>query len=151
MNKPKAIGTRGESAVVKACRTRGFPGAERVALHGSYDQGDVRLTTGLTAGILLEIKSGQAARTASDNQIIAWLEETEVERVNAGAAYGFLVTARAGVGPANAHKWWTHIPVGTFLDILDAPQIIGPGPGVIRMTLDTLLGILTATGWGDPQ
>lgn len=78
----------------------GFPYAERRALHGSTDLGDI---TG-TPGLVWEVKSGEAAMCASDNQIIAWLVETERERLNAKKAeFGTLVVQRRRQHPRN---WW---------------------------------------------
>jgi hypothetical protein len=112
MSKSRAIGTSAESAVVKVARASGFPFAERRALAGSEDQGDVRLDP--RGRVVLEVKAGKAAETASDAQVEAWLVETERERVAAGAWYGFLILKRAGKGPRNADRWWA---VGRLDDI----------------------------------
>jgi len=95
----KDIGTRGESQTVKFLIESGFPFAERRALHGSTDLGDI---TG-TPGIVWEVKAGAAAMDASDNQVIAWLVETETERVNAKADLGILVVQRRRKNP---RYWW---------------------------------------------
>lgn len=151
MNKPKAIGTAAESAVVKAARRLGFPHAERVVLHGNLDQGDVRLTPGLTAGVVVEVKGGNAARDASDLQILSWLDETETERINARADVAFLVTQRRGVGPARAELWWAHMHVGRLLVLRGAIRTVIPADdAVVRMTLAAALAQLRATGYGDP-
>ncbi len=97
--RPKDIGTSGETAVVKFLQSSGFPYAERRALHGSLDLGDI---TG-TPGLVWEVKAGEAAMTASDNQIIAWLQETETERLNAGAGMATLVVQRRRKNPRD---WW---------------------------------------------
>ena len=59
--RPKDIGTAAETAVVRFLRDNGFPLAERRALHGSTDRGDI---TG-TPGLVWEVKGGDAAKTAS--------------------------------------------------------------------------------------
>ena len=41
MSKAKAKGTAAETALVKYLRDHGFPGAERRAMTGEFDQGDV--------------------------------------------------------------------------------------------------------------
>ena len=85
---------------MKFLEEHGFPFAERRALHGSTDLGDI---TG-TPGLVWEVKAGEAAMTASDNQIIAWLVETEKERCNAKKAeFGTLVVQRRRQNPRN---WW---------------------------------------------
>jgi len=156
-NRPKAIGTAAESAVVAAARRLGFPMAERIVLHGNLDQGDVRLTPGLTAGVIVEVKGGTAARTASDTQILEWLLEAEKERANAGAAHALLVTQRAGYGPARAEHWWAHWRVGDLLLIREAitPDLYGrdheyANDAPVRLTLAAALAQLRAGGYGEP-
>lgn len=100
-NKPKNLGTAAESAVVKVLQEF-WPYAERRALRGAADEGDI---TG-TPGIVWEVKGGAAAKTASDGQIEAWLDETEQERENADADIGVLVVQRKGIGYPNAGQWW---------------------------------------------
>lgn len=151
MNKPKAIGTAAETAVVRASRRLGFPHAERVVLHGNLDQGDVRLTPGLTAGVIVEVKGGNAARDASDLQILSWLDETETERTNAHADTAFLVTQRRGVGPARADQWWAHMHVRQLLDLRGVTlPVIPADDAVVRMTLAGALAQLRASGYGEP-
>jgi len=149
-NRPKQIGTAAEPAVVRAARRLGFPHAERVVLHGNLDQGDVRLTPGLTAGVIVEVKGGNAARDASDLQILTWLDETETERGNARADVAFLVTQRRGVGPARAEHWWAHMHVGQLLNLrtLKEPHA-SADDAVVRMTLAAALAQLRASGYGD--
>src|SRR5690606_5416001 len=86
-NRPKQIGTKAETAVTRAAQTRGFPHAERRALRGRNDVGDVLLCP----GVVVEVKGGDMARRASDALVAKWLLETERERINAGAEHAFLV------------------------------------------------------------
>lgn len=150
-NRSKAVGTSAESAVVRAARAHGFPHAERVVLHGNLDQGDVRLTPGLTAGCIVEVKGGQAAKTASDGQIEKWLAETERERVNAGADVAILVTARAGIGAPNAHRWWAHWRLSSLVWLQERhvyiPTALTDAP--VRLTLAHSLTLLRHAGYGD--
>lgn len=137
-NRPKAIGTAGESAVVKVARANGFPLAERRALAGTADKGDILLAPGL----IVEVKAGKAAKTASLGQVGKWLAETERERVNAQAAAAILVVQRQGVGTANAHLWecW-----------LSADVIFDDGwDTVVMLSLEDALAHLRKTGWGEP-
>lgn len=150
-NRPKAIGTTAETAVVRAARRLGFPHAERVVLHGSLDQGDVRLTPGLTAGVIVEVKGGNAARDASDAQVWAWLVETERERINASADVALLVTQRRGVGAANADRWWAHLRVGDLARLRDYPDAVELADDApVRMTFASALAQLRAAGYGHP-
>jgi hypothetical protein len=106
LNKPKIVGTRAESAVVRFMRSAGFPQAERRALRGALDAGDI---TGCP-GLALSVKGGQYAKTASDALIAQWLDECMTQTANAGADVGLLVVARAGIGEANAGRWWAVMP-----------------------------------------
>ena len=145
MNRPKAIGTAAETATVRALRRLGFPHAERRALTGTLDQGDV---TGCP-GVVWEVKGGTAAKTASDGQVAEWLAETERERVNAGADIGVLVLQRAGVGAANADRWWAVIDLPRLPGLSDETWgvLIG-GPFQVRMTLATACTWLRRQGYG---
>lgn len=142
-NRPKQIGTAAETAVIRAARPRGFPHADRLTLTGALDRGDV----GLCPGVIVEVKGGAAAKDASDGMIDGWLVETERERVNAGAAVAFLVTQRAGVGPANAHRWWAWWRLGWLPDLVVVPP---HDRFVIRMQLGDALQLLRGAGYGDP-
>lgn len=150
-NRPKNIGTAAETAVVRAARPLGFPWAERLALAGAQDIGDVRLAP----YVHLEVKGGHAAETASDAQIEAWMLELEAELDHADALAGALITKRKGVSAANAHRWWAYVRASwlaawrAYPADLTATMQAGPDH-TIRMTLDSLLAQLRAAGYGDP-
>ena len=149
-NKPKARGTAAETAVVRALRALGFPHAERRALAGVHDLGDI---TG-TPGLCWEVKGGDAARTASDNQITDWLTETEKERANAGADHGILVVQRKAIGAANAHRWWAILNATNLAELLVNEGAIDWGSGTptfpVRMLLGDACHLLRAAGYGQP-
>jgi len=149
-NKPKAIGTACETAVVRYLQANGFPHAERRALRGGLDAGDV---TGCP-GICIEIKGGEAAKSASDAQVEAWLIETETERINANAEIGLLAMQRKAVGPKNAGQWWTVIRLD---HVLSGDDSIRSSPGwptirdiPVRMHLSDAVQLLRAAGYGNP-
>jgi hypothetical protein len=146
-NRPKAIGTATETAVVRALHTLGFPGAERRALHGALDLGDITACP----GIILEVKGGQAAKTASDLQVHVWHGETMRERDQAGADIGLLVLARKGIGPANARHWWvvTSAPTLAYLYGGTPRHEVLPTP-LVRLTLGDATRLLRMYGYGDP-
>lgn len=147
MNRAKAIGTAAETAVVRAARPRGFPWADRYALHGGKDIGDVFLCP----GVIVEVKGGEWARRASDTLIDDWLTETERERVNAGAPVGFLVVQRAAVGAINAHRWSAWWRMGHLMALIPhqgIPPELWALP--VRLTLETSLLILRSAGYGTP-
>lgn len=138
--RPKDIGTAAETAVVRALGELGFPHAERRALAGAYDLGDI---TG-TPGICWEVKGGQQTKAPSDEQVAAWMAETETERVNARADIGVLVLQRHGVGPANAHRWWAYLRANSW--ILGATKHDIP----VRVQLAHACLLLRRAGYGQP-
>lgn len=145
-NRPRARGTAAETAVVRAARVHGFPHAERVALHGAHDVGDLLLCP----GVILEIKGGDAARHATDLDVQRWLDDTDRERRNAGAAVAFLVLQRPHVGLTNAHRWhaWWRLAWLADLGPHQVPAALGDTP--VRTTLGDALAILRAAGYGQP-
>ena len=102
MSASKDIGTWAETKVKRYLNDHGFPEAERRALHGSSDVGDILVCP----GIIAEVKGGHAAEDASDYQLRKWCAETETERLNADAHHAFLVVKRKGCGPAKIGGWW---------------------------------------------
>ena len=144
MNRPKAIGTAGETGVVHALHRLGYPDARRIALAGAADQGDIGAAwQGGRPALTFEIKAGKAGQRASDAQIAAWLTETDRERLNAGSDLGILVTARPGIGPDRAHLWWAHLEHAH----------VAPGVGLapllvqIRLTLENATRVLQRAGY----
>ena len=86
MSKQRQKGTSFETAIVGWLKEHGFPYAERRALHGTFDKGDI---TG-TGPLVWECKNHKTLA------ISEWLVETEDERQNAAADYGILVAKRRG-------------------------------------------------------
>jgi hypothetical protein len=108
VNKPKAIGTAAETAVVNYLRGNGFPQAERRALRGAYDQGDVLGCPGL----VLEVKAGKAAKCASAGLVDEWFYGQLADEVrNSGADHGILVVQRAGFGARRVGEWHAYLDV----------------------------------------
>ncbi|MBB4935679.1 hypothetical protein F4561_006588 [Lipingzhangella halophila] len=147
MSRSKDIGTVAETAVVRYLQAHGWPSAERRALAGEHDLGDI---TGCP-GLVWEVKSGRAAENAGDGLINDWLAETVQERVAARADVGVLVTKRAGYGPARAASWWAHLTIGGLRPLLGVPSPVDAVCAEpIRMHLSTAVGVLRAAGYGDP-
>lgn len=90
MSKQKQKGTSFETLIVEFLRNNGWPEAERRALAGVNDKGDI-------AGVPRVAWECKNHKTLS---LSAWLIETETERVNAGADVGVLVVKRKGYGQA---------------------------------------------------
>lgn len=118
-NRPRSIGTAGETAVARYFQANGFPDVERRALHGGTDLGDLVNVP----GSVVEVKAGHAAWNASDNLINDWLGETLRERDNAKAAIGILVVARRQKG---AHDWWAVLTMGDVQKLMGYPKIREP-------------------------
>jgi Holliday junction resolvase len=102
MTKSKALGTAAETAVVRYLQNW-WPAAERRALSGSKDKGDV---AGINS-VCIEIK---AAKT----QLIGpWQRETLTEMANAGASACMLVVKRPY---KTAARWDAYVPAETLDD-----------------------------------
>lgn len=86
MSAARRKGTAWESMVVEHLRANGAPHAERRALAGAKDRGDV---AGIP-GVVIECKS--AARV----ELAAWLDEAETERANDRADVGVVWIKRRG-------------------------------------------------------
>jgi hypothetical protein len=86
MSASKRKGTAWESAIVQFLRENGAPHAERRALCGNKDRGDI---AGIP-GVAIEAKS--AARL----ELAGWVDEAEQERCNDGADVGLVWIKRRG-------------------------------------------------------
>lgn len=78
MNPSKRKGTAGEVAIVATLVEQGWPHAERRALNGAHDKGDV---SGIP-GVMIEAKAEKSY------DIAGWLKEVAAEKANAGADVG---------------------------------------------------------------
>lgn len=94
MSAQKKKGTAWESAIVSYLRDKGFTYAERRALSGASDKGDL---TGVP-GVVVEAKS------VSRTDLSGWLDEAEQERDNANADVGIVWIKRRGhTSPGRAY------------------------------------------------
>ncbi|MEW2498390.1 hypothetical protein AB0942_33390 [Streptomyces nodosus] len=130
--KSKARGTQTETAVVRYLLANGFPKAERRALKGADDQGDV---TGIE-GVCIEVKGDRS------NKVSAWKAETVKEAANAGAGM-YLLVVRVDYKPVE--RWEAHIP----WNLLGADVIFG---GLedwqwVRLDLRLAVDLLRAQGY----
>lgn len=106
VNRSKAKGTAAESQVARWLQAHGFPHAERRALAGNSDRGDI-------AGIprvSLEVK---ACKTMT---LAAWVDESIAEAVNAGAEVHAVVHKRIGKGDVG--DWYATLPVSVLAELL---------------------------------
>lgn len=114
MTKSKRKGTAGESAVVSFLRTAGFPYAERLALQGSKDRGDI---TGIP-GVVVEVKASDAYEWST------WLKEASVEKENAKADHAFVASKPRGVGSTRTGEWFAGMFLGDYDDLLVAAGVL---------------------------
>jgi hypothetical protein len=127
--------------VVRFLQLNGWPHAERRALHGSADQGDI---TG-TPFIVWEVKAGKQAHNPGPNLLAKWLAQTEQERINARADVGILVMARRGYGATRIGHWWAVIP----LVVVDGTPILEGDHAWV--TLSGMCRWLAQLGYGGPR
>lgn len=106
MSVARQKGTAAETAVVNYLRDRGFVGAERRALKGGKDEGDI---TGL-GPCCLEVK---ACKTMD---LAGWLDELIAEKANARAEIGAVWAKRRGKGSPG--DWYVIMTGDQFTDIL---------------------------------
>lgn len=85
MSRSKDKGTAWETAIVRYLVDSGFPLAERRALAGAFDQGDI---TGVPAVI--------EAKNCRRDELAAWVDEATSEAVNAGVDVGVVWHHRRG-------------------------------------------------------
>ena len=106
MSASKRKGTRAESEIVAYLQQNGFPHAERRALAGANDKGDV---SGVP-GVCIEIKDCVRVELA------AWLDEATAEAKNAGAPVGVVWFKRKGRGSPG--KWYVLMDGDTFVEVI---------------------------------
>jgi hypothetical protein len=93
VNRSKAKGTAWETALVEYLKVSGFPYAERRALCGTSDRGDV---AGIP-GVVLEAKAEKVIDLAG------YMNEVAAEKRNAGAQVGAAVIKRRSHGTDRAY------------------------------------------------
>lgn len=101
-NKSKAKGTAAETRVVKYLANYGIQ-AERRALSGAEDKGDIKL---IDEDIILEVKGGKMTANPSRSQLTEWMGEAAIEGTNS-KCYPYLVVARHGKNPKDYDVWTT--------------------------------------------
>lgn len=110
MSRQREKGTRFETAVAGYLRGRGVA-AERVAMHGSADRGDLRAQSG---GVEFTVECKDRKRYDFARAV----DEAEAESLNAGTSFGVAVTHRPGFGAASMDGNLVHMTLGTFCDLM---------------------------------
>jgi len=106
VSKQKQKGTRAENQVVEFLKQNGFPYAERRALAGVNDKGDV---TGI-GPVVIEVKDHQKITLAE------FMSELKEEVNNADAQTGVAVVKRRGT--LQVGDWYAVMPVAWWVDLL---------------------------------
>jgi hypothetical protein len=115
VNRNKIKGTRWETAIVEHLRVNGAPHAERRALAGNADRGDI---AGLPS-VVIEAKS------EARQDLPGWLREAEAERLNDRAEVGLVWAKR--VGKAKAEDGYIIMTVPVLLRLLRSAGYLGDG------------------------
>ena len=105
-NPSKAKGTAAETLVVRYLQAFGWPQAERRALAGIQDKGDV-------SGIADWVGEIKACKTMD---LAGWCRELEAEMHNANARYGAVIAKKRGT--LDVGDWYALMPVRVYLDTL---------------------------------
>jgi hypothetical protein len=106
MSSSKDKGTRAETAIARFLQAVGFEHAERRALSGTQDRGDI---AGLP-GIVIEVKN------CARQELAAWVTEAETERDRDGASLGVVWHKRRG--KADPRDWFVTMSGLQFAHLL---------------------------------
>lgn len=106
MSKARQKGTSAETAVVKYLQDHGFPYAERRALHGINDKGDI---TGC-GPVVFEVKNHKTLDLAG------WIKELEAEMINAKVNAGAVIAKKKGT--TDVANWYAVMPVSVLVALL---------------------------------
>jgi len=146
-NPSKQKGTACETAIVRFLRANGFGGADRQPLRGNRDAGDIAVCP----GIIIEAKTSKRTGPPGlpPEQLLAtWLDQTELERVNAGAAIGLLVIKRHGTtNPGRWLCWWRLEHLADVLADGRYADIVWSAP--VMLDLANTVELLRQSGYGD--
>lgn len=105
MSKAKAKGTKYESALVKVLNDwSGGQVAERVALHGNYDNGDLRLTVD---DLTICVEAKWRKSYPSEGDMLDFRTQTLAETGNSGADGGILVVNHYNQNVMRSEVWMT--------------------------------------------
>lgn len=107
-NRSKAKGTKHETAAVRFMESHGIK-AERKALHGAQDQGDLDVECSI-GHVIFEVKSGKQTNNPNRTLLEEWMRQTNEESRNAGCP-GFLLVMRYNRSIKDADVWWFGEPL----------------------------------------
>ena len=107
MTASKRKGTAAETALVKYLREKGFGQAERRALAGNHDKGDIAGAGNLT----WEVKNQGTYKLG------LWIDELQIEKQNAGTEHGVVIMKPKYVGLDKVYAWYAVLPVKDFVEL----------------------------------
>ncbi len=111
MSRARAKGTAAETALRDWLQRNGHSYAERLALGGTNDRGDI---TGIP-GVVLEVKNCKTFDLAG------WLDELAVEMANADVSVGAVVAKRRGT--TDRARWYAVMPVEVLNRLLTVERV----------------------------
>lgn len=111
MSASKQKGTAFETLVLAAFR-RHYPTAERRAMQGALDKGDLLLPG--ENRFIVECKNVKVV------DLPGWTREAKAEAANAGVPYGVVLHKRRG--SAKPDEQWVTVELRTFLELVNAPR-----------------------------
>lgn len=118
-NKPKAIGTAYETQITRYINSwAGEEVCERIVLHGSKDQGDLRLKA---RGFTLAVECKRRTKYPNKTEEQEFREQTDAETANSGADGGVLIVNRYRNG-AERHDAWVHLSTACKLCGVEYPE-----------------------------
>lgn len=106
MSASKRKGTAAETAIVNYLRAMGFIHAERRALNGTQDRGDI---AGIPAVVI-------EAKNCARQELAAWVGEAELERDNDRASLGVVWHKRRG--KSDPGEWFVTMSGQQFATLL---------------------------------
>lgn len=106
-NPSKAKGTAAETRIVKYLKSFGIK-AERKALSGSNDKGDIQVyASGWEKYLIMEVKAGKQTTNPTRKQLRTWMDQAIAEGKNAYSS-SLLVIARFGKNPSDYDVWQSY-------------------------------------------
>lgn len=122
-NPSKKKGTAAETKVVRYLATFGIE-AERRALAGSEDVGDIKMIWNKSEEFTLEVKAGKQTANPSRSQLEEWLRQAEVEGKNAGCRSALVIVRyRRAIEDADVYiptapcaKWVQYMHLDEFAE-----------------------------------
>lgn len=115
-NRARAKGTLAEVAIASYLQREGWPFAERRALSGAADRGDIAGVAGVNQGVMK--RAVIEAKNCATLSLPAWLREAEVERRNDNAATAAVWFKQRGV--TDPAMWPVAMYGRTYVELLIA-------------------------------